>query len=589
MVVTPARLDALRIKLLEEVEAPYKERFIMMESDINASRSDFNKLRYDYAFLKSEYENEQKQHRQILEEMQAQYELEISSLRKERDGLLQKQQHDGPSDAQRVRTLQRENTQLHMKLKGLLSEIEEIRAQREAAGLQSDHVSRLQARQLTEMTARCKALETERDSLKQQCQTLQAELEKKNQAEDQLINDIHQLEKENMSLKSNSEETSHKHKLELSNLKMSLTKNRGDLERERDELKAALDACRNKTEVLNRTIEHLKGTVEEKEQDVSRRVQEVKEKEWEKISQLETTKLQLEASLSQMERAKVETSTSHQNQIELLEEKLRSTAEAKKYLEKEYSALKLQLKENSDVSNELERERAKSQEQRQKFQQLQNHYQSAMSNEQQLLSANDRLKSSVDLLNDELRVARLEIQRQQDDHLNALEQARLKFREEKTAFEAQITKLEKKSKEDEGNSKKAQKQMEKKRKKYKEEINQLRDRIQVLEKKEEQLALERDSERRKRELENEKTRRQMAMLAKKQNRFKNVLNNSHAFGGGLPMTSSPVPFNATIEQDRQLREIANVRDRLEDLEETQRNMTNILHETASPPLETGAF
>ena len=31
-------------------------------------------------------------------------------------------------------------TQLHMKIKGLLSELDEIRAQRETAGLQSDHV-----------------------------------------------------------------------------------------------------------------------------------------------------------------------------------------------------------------------------------------------------------------------------------------------------------------------------------------------------------------------------------------------------------------------------------------------------------------
>ena len=35
--------------------------------------------------------------------------------------------------------------QLHMKIKGLLSELDEIRAQRETSGLQSDHVSELQS------------------------------------------------------------------------------------------------------------------------------------------------------------------------------------------------------------------------------------------------------------------------------------------------------------------------------------------------------------------------------------------------------------------------------------------------------------
>ena len=98
------------------------------------------------------------------------------------------------------------------------------------------------------------------------------------------------------------EEMLHKHKVELSNLKIrfvvmdsdysgykledsyivlylyaillyttadctlnfSLMKNKGDLERECDELKAELDNYNNKVQVLERTIEHLKKTIDEK-------------------------------------------------------------------------------------------------------------------------------------------------------------------------------------------------------------------------------------------------------------------------------------------------------------------------------------
>ena len=52
----------------------------------------------------------------------------------------------------------------HFFILGLLSELEEIRAQREQTGLQSDHVSRLQTRQLTEHVATIKALEVSLDS-----------------------------------------------------------------------------------------------------------------------------------------------------------------------------------------------------------------------------------------------------------------------------------------------------------------------------------------------------------------------------------------------------------------------------------------
>lgn len=89
-VVTPQRMELLRVKLREEVEGPYKERYEAMESEMDKYRSDFNKLRYDYSFLKSEYEHEQAQHKQIIDEMQAHHDMEIASLKKERDSLVQR-------------------------------------------------------------------------------------------------------------------------------------------------------------------------------------------------------------------------------------------------------------------------------------------------------------------------------------------------------------------------------------------------------------------------------------------------------------------------------------------------------------------
>ena len=84
---------------------------------------------------------------------------QVTNLRKERELVMSRHQSDGSQDGQRVRFLQRENAQLHLKLKGLLSELEEIRAQREHLGMQSDSVARLQSKQLTEHSGNVKALE----------------------------------------------------------------------------------------------------------------------------------------------------------------------------------------------------------------------------------------------------------------------------------------------------------------------------------------------------------------------------------------------------------------------------------------------
>ena len=87
------------------------------------------------------------------------YLSQVTNLRREREMMISRQQGESSGDAQRVRVLQRENAQLHLKMKGLLTELEEIRSQREHLGLQSDNVSRLQAKQLAEHAANVKSLE----------------------------------------------------------------------------------------------------------------------------------------------------------------------------------------------------------------------------------------------------------------------------------------------------------------------------------------------------------------------------------------------------------------------------------------------
>jgi len=349
-------------------------------------------------------------------------------------------------------------------------------------------------------------------------------------------------------------------------------KNKGDLERECDELKAEINNYHNKVQVLERTTEHLKKTIDDKERELNKQVQSAKEAEWEKITQLEQVKLQLEASVGQMERAKVDSEAVHHTQVEKLEEQLSLATEVKILAEKECNQLRAELQGIQNIAEELDKEKCRNQELKQKQQQLQNQCQSLLSNEQQLLAANERLKTSLELLNDELSIARSDMQRLQEENRSNLDHNRQQWNDEKNELQLQMTDLEKKLKGNEENSRKRDKENKKKSKKHKQEINQLKDKIQVLEAKEEQLKLERDSVRKHLELENEKMKRQFEKFRKRQSRFKNVLDSGH--GAGLtffPTSSSPVPFNSSLDQDRQQRDIITVRDRLEELEENQKH------------------
>merc|ERR1719494_1200663 len=94
----------------------------------------------------------------------------------------------------------------------------------------------------------------------------------------------------------------------------------------------------------------------------------------------------------------------------------------------------------------------------------------------------------------------------------------------------------------------------------------LSDNVQLLEAKEEQLNLEKDAVKKNLELEKEKIKKQFEKLQKRQTHFKNVLNASNAIPGILPITSSPAPIFTYQDQQR---ELATMRNRLDDLAENQ--------------------
>jgi len=95
--------------------------------------------------------------------------LQVSNLRHEREEIVARQLQDATADSSHVRAVQRENVQLNVKVKSLLSELEEIRSQREHAGMQADSVTRLQVKQMAELSASIKALEVQNLSIWNKC------------------------------------------------------------------------------------------------------------------------------------------------------------------------------------------------------------------------------------------------------------------------------------------------------------------------------------------------------------------------------------------------------------------------------------
>lgn len=72
--------------------------------------------------------------------------------------------------------------------------------------------------------------------MKKQVEQLQRDLAATGDVHNKLTGRIHELEKDNVILKNKVDEALHKSKVELTNQKMDMLKQRGELERERDKL-----------------------------------------------------------------------------------------------------------------------------------------------------------------------------------------------------------------------------------------------------------------------------------------------------------------------------------------------------------------
>ncbi|XP_074614757.1 centrosomal protein of 83 kDa-like isoform X5 [Acropora palmata] len=505
--VTPQRIEMLKAQLQKELEGPYKERCEALDMEITKYSSDFNKLRYDYSFLKSEYEHVQLQHKQIVGEMQAHFDMEIGSLKQERDCLLRRCEQQHPPDAQNTRELQRENAQ----------------------------VSRLQARQLIETTAKCKSLEEE------------------------VTKGLNRLEEERMSLIRQMEEMSHKHKVEESNLKISSLKNLGNLQRECDMLKAEIANYKNKVEVLERTIEHLKKTINDKEDYLKNTLQSAREEEWEKVAQWEQGKLQLEARVKQLERSNLASEVALKTETDILEEKLRSTSETKSLVQKECNQLREELQGLQNMIQELDKvtkEKQRNQDLKLKQQELQNQCQSHLSNEQQLVGTIERLKTSLELVNEELGIARSDLEKQEEEDQLKLDLNKKEWNAEKRRLQMEIKELSKQIRGNEESLRKCIQDSKKKSKKHHQEISRLKDKIIFLETREQQLRQEHDVVRKRLTLENEKIERQFEKLKKRQNRLKSALHSGQSGGFNLfPTSSLSGPFDMSLAKDLERQEV----------------------------------
>ncbi|XP_055009256.1 centrosomal protein of 83 kDa isoform X2 [Boleophthalmus pectinirostris] len=598
--MTPQRLELLRAQVQQEMEGPIRERFNKLEEEAERYRSEYNKLRYDFTLLKSQFDHQREEHFRTLEERRIVYEAEISRLEKDREDLVARYQGVDPlCDGKRVEALLREKAQLLTRLKGLETEVTELRAQRENSGQQAENVQRIQVRQISEAQAAVKSLEAERQSLRLQLERIDTELKTTLEQNSELTAKLHKAEREVNSLNCQIDSMKHSNKLELATVKLECARSKAEVEREREALQAQIDGLQSDVEVLKAAVERHKEVLVEKEREAVRRVQAAREEEFRKTAVLHEDKLELENCLVTLEQQRALQDTAAQAQKEEWEERIRSAQQSEESARRELQNLRSKLHQQSSQLDELERQKSEVAELKRQNQELSVQLGTLSVSERDLAETNQRLRETLDKAREELRAVRTEAERSQHQSERTVEEQRLEWLEEKHKLQEREAELHQKYSQLKEKLQRAANAQKKRKTLTENRERKLQDRIQLLEAKITEVELEAEAAKKQASNSEERARlsRQLKELQRRHNEFRQLLlGGQGSFSIGAPfMTSSPrhqytgpksegaIP-NIT---DSQLTDLSVLRQRLQDLENAQLQQMEELGNVVNQPSSQG--
>lgn len=518
-VLSPHKLEQLKAQLTDEIEEPYRKRMDSIESELETTRSEYNKLKYNFTFLKSDYEATVARHHSVVEEMTAKHQAEISSYVAERKALLARQERDVPSDLQRIRELQRENTELQEKVKGVLNEIEELRAQKQHASAQIEQSFQAQAQQFAELQALNKTLEVERSSLSGQVQSLQAELSRSHDTQHSASEQLTQAHRDIAALKRRVDEIEHKKAMDISELKMEHLERCRELVAAREAVVCEERAGQAQLEAMQRTLHEQEALLTDRERVCGERVQAAREGEWARQAELQRDKIELEERLAELQRQQSGAASEHKQQLEKLEDEIADLKSTKSGLRSELEAARSQAVENGQHLQSLQLEVQQLSNIARKYHNLSIDYKRGQQCERELHEAVHKLESTVLLLEEQLSRSQHDMHTLKEQHNTQTLRERQSSLEEKAALTARLEEGHAHQQALEEQLTQAKKTSKKLQRHYKKSELELRQSNELLRAREEELLTEREALKKSFGLESQKLKRKFTDMQRKHQEF----------------------------------------------------------------------
>lgn len=173
--VPPHEFETMRIRLVEQLEVPYQNRFEQLQTELQLSREQFYEQRREAELMREEFEQMASVHVKEVEALRDEYELKLAEVRTRLRGM--QSLAEDTTDKERATAYQRECLSLRANAKHLYEELEHVRQARENAIVEREQQAAMHARALSEEVMNARSLLLEKEKLERRCIHLDQKLQ----------------------------------------------------------------------------------------------------------------------------------------------------------------------------------------------------------------------------------------------------------------------------------------------------------------------------------------------------------------------------------------------------------------------------
>ncbi|KAI8911610.1 hypothetical protein EDD86DRAFT_120885 [Gorgonomyces haynaldii] len=164
-------LEKMVFTLRQQVEQEVQAKHELLSRECEKFRSLYYKTRREVECTKTEQEHAISERDRQIQALKQAHEEELATFENKIQTM--QQNMDQTSDLERLRICQREKTELELRLSAILSELDQVRAEKEKQRLDFEMQERTHKRQLADQLSAAQLLHSERDALKSKCDSLE--------------------------------------------------------------------------------------------------------------------------------------------------------------------------------------------------------------------------------------------------------------------------------------------------------------------------------------------------------------------------------------------------------------------------------